>query len=288
MKKPLKLSKKLMRGSSYYGRYIHDELMFAYCGKPDKDNVYQLTSFMSCREDLAGEMYGIGKRRGKGIIQIDKARFLVRIIFDPTEKYAASTTKRFEVSVKTGLRMLNIVEKRYNWPLTKMYDVAPIDIPRRTNTPTSFSDYERKTTRRILMKMIVGSKRWIRSPHMISLFLLLFRFPHSDALAINHRKFEKVKSYSGLVKACKSPYNGGVASDVVYVNNTIKFWDILLGDFDNLFRDMPLKENFSSKAYKDGYSCTEGVDRLCRLCSEHDDLQKRFVAKAKKSKKISS
>lgn len=176
---------------------------------------------------------------------------------------------KFEKQTDTGLRILNIMEKRHGWPLTKMSNVETSSIVA--------SDGCRNRT--VFTKMLVGSNKWMKSPHILSLFFLLYR------LSTRHNKFFVVKNYRQFKKVCEG-YTAGSSSsgDKCSVRNTILFWDPLMANLDKMFKGLPLQSNFNKRNYDGDLYYHEGILKLCAFQTNNANISKRFVALASEVK----
>jgi hypothetical protein len=257
-------SKRILKVESingdYGSRWAHSGLTFAYCSKIVNNKVKPLSNFCSCREELAGCLFYDDRNK----IPIDRSRYVVRHI--TASSNAVASEKWFDKTTEAGLRIVNIMEARHEWPLTKMLDVEP-DVNDITNYDTSV----RQLT--ILRKVLIGSNKWMRSPHMISLYILLFRLG-------THSKFSSIKSYKKLSEVCNT-CSSKQFGDMGHVFRTFKFWDILMANFDKMFTGMPTRHNFNSAKYAHGHY-DEGITKLCKFKCSNEKINSRFVALAKK------
>jgi len=111
---------------------------------------------------------------------------------------------------------------------------------------------------------------------MLSLFCLLIRTGR-------RRDVSKVKTYDTLVKACgRISAKGG---DGHYLNQSSKYWPILFGRTNELFRGMTVTELYENKNYSkntnlaNGYTMValDGISKLCSATgSNNAKLNKRF------------
>lgn len=246
--------------------YAHDEPMFAYCTKPVNGQVKQLTEFEGCREELADTLF----EDKIPLTSTTRLRYIVCIITNELTKEPAQASKK----ATAGVRLLNIMEKRHKWPLTKIYKIKTLPYTREVGL---YGETSRLTAYR---RIIVGSNRWIISPHMLSLFVLIFRLPYDNA------KFITIENYENLAKTCKAESRRSRAnfSDSVHLRTTFDFWDPIMLDYRYLFRT--IKENFEPNRYNNSYY-GEGIRKLCCARSNNDNLNSRFrVVAAKAGLKI--
>jgi len=246
--------------------YDHTHLMYAFAGKPLEGEVKQLTRFVSCREELIKFLFDY--RTSK--IPRSRLRILVRNIRPGTGQ---KPYKPFERKTTRGLRVLNIMEEHYSWPLTIMHDVeeSPVTLPAsfirgRTSPSVTY------------LKLLEASSRWMRSPHMLSLFTLLFRLPSST------RRFSLAsvnKTYESLMVACKGCTTSS-HGDNYNVAKTFPFWEAIMTDFDKMFTGIPFTRAFDFTKYVDKSWPNrrnwgdEGIAKLCSLKSGNEEITSRF------------
>jgi len=240
--------------SNNWNDYPHTGFMFAFCGKVEKGKTEQLTSFEGCREGLTCFIFD----RNDYKIQTRRLRCLVRTI---SVGNADERHELFEDQTNAGLRILNIMEEHNRWPLTKMRNVE-------TKITEPSQGYKKRTT---FTKMLEGSSKWMRSPHTLSLFFLLFR------LSIRNLAFLKVENYDQFKQMCKTySYGTATSGDKRNVRGTIQFWDPLMGKFDQMFKGTSVKSNYDKSEYTESYY-SEGILKLCTFRTQNKKLSKRFT-----------
>lgn len=268
MTKPKTL--KLITGN-YAGWDMFTNTTFSFAhARREKNKIIQLTEFDTCRESFANRIYDdLALPECK--LSVRKLQCLVRITIPV---YACDAkVRKFGNQTKAGIKVLNILEDHYDWPLTKMFDVEP--------TTHSVLGYGKQ---RSFSKLLVGSSKWRKSSHMLSLFLLLFRLPTRSA------KFYKVENYEQLMELCRQyaglpePGSKGVAKavsgDKHYIARTMKFWDPLMTNLDKMFKGMIAKRIFDKDGYHQRYR-NEGISKLCGFQCSNTEINKRFAILAK-------
>jgi len=252
-----------------YSIYEHPNFSYAYCKEPEKGIVKQITEFCGCREDLSDQLYNNRTR-----IPLNCLRLLVRIVMVKVDKPNATKVahdkqaiKNFGKHTKVGLRILNIMEKRHKWPLTQMFAVEPHIDERHID---GWNEVSRSMTYTTYLKMLEASNKWMRSPHMISLFALLFRLPNKLP-----KQFQSIKNYKDLEEACKR-CRGADSGDRHYVATTFRFWDPLMANFDKVFDGLPFTKAYSTKNYSQ-YHYNEGIYKLCTFESSNSLISNQFA-----------
>jgi len=249
-----------------HSMFINTAFAFAHARR-EKNRVIQLSGFDTCREEFANGIYDDVSRE-KRILSGRKLQCLVCITLS---MYAIG--REFERHTETGLKILNILEDHYGWPLTRMFSVEPV-VGRFSGFPA----------RQSFSKLLVASSKWRKSSHITSLFLLLFRLPTRST------KFFEVKDYEHLMQLCRQyagipePGSGDehkpVSGDKYYIAKTMKFWDPLFTNLNKLFRGMTSEDIFSKPDYNYYYK-TEGISKLCGFRCSNPEINKRFAILAK-------
>lgn len=173
----------------------------------------------------------------------------------------------FKDEVFTSLKMINVIEKHYGWPLSKIYPVQ-IEKWKEKNLPINYGYY-----------YIVASRRWLKSPAMLSLYLLLYR------IVIKHKKFNfkrEMKTLGDVIKvlnlACDiSP----LPMELAFFKTHGKRWKYVLDNYRNLFSSRKLKDLYKPDLHS--YLFTEGINELCDLRSKDEILNTKFSKIVKKS-----
>jgi hypothetical protein len=166
------------------------------------------------------------------------------------------TEKKTNETMKSVSKILKIVERRYKFELSKLYRVKHDG----TNP---------------FMFMVIGSNKWIRSPHMISLYLLLIRLGIAFYKIADKDTSNAINTYDKLIKWIDKNQND-IKNRAPYVLTSYKYWGILLSNFDHLFKGIKMKDAYARKNYNNCSIDVEGIDRLCHGGSNFDELQKRF------------
>lgn len=251
-------------GYDYGGQSHHNDIWWALCSAPSMTGVInQLTMFIFCRESLGCRMFDrmstVPSRRSvSGAVSkmpLDKLRLLAKLATGSNNKQAKDQQKKkFESSAKVALKILNIIEREHKWALTTAHIVKPL------------SDGD-------TVYMFVASKKWMRSPHLLSLFTLLVRIAQQTKL--NDASFKRIRTYKSLLKKLKE-YSAVTNHDFdkISIKKTIKYWDPLFRNYLKLYHGMPMKRNFDSSKYDDHYD--EGLQKLCCDGASDNETRRRF------------
>lgn len=238
---------------NYYSMALH----WGFCTAPNSKGEFKLTTgFGYCREGLTAHVFGFVKRntpRASTNSQVSfmRTRLAAKIMIRPDSNAGviAKKTKEFHRWMESGVSVLNILEAKHGWPLTRMYKV------------------EHVYGERIVVCMFVGSARWMRSPAMLSMFALLVRMS-------NHKVFSDIKDYEGFMEAVQK-YIRGRHTDCDHARHTSPYWDIIMSNFIKLFNGFSAKENFTQENYGE-YIESEGISKFCKGETNYGALGERF------------
>ena len=239
--------------------YANDSVKFAWLAKPTKEGIYKLaTNWHSCRETFIYELHKISKKEKDAPKSIDLTHTRIaivrkhniqkingKIVFPKKDGTDIGKTidECYENDIKwmkASLRILNIVEKTQGWGLSQLKKVTDIDYCRNTG---------------IGLFIFNSSVKWMRSPQLLSLYLLLIR------LGRFHEEFSNFEEFSDLKKVHKNilgkkvvEYSGNM--DKQFFNRSFRMWELMLDNHRNLFfKKSLLKNHLESKS-------SWGIDEL--------------------------
>jgi len=159
--------------------YASDGVSFSWLGIPRKNVYPQITSWHGCRETFAGEI----KKWSSGNWNYARRMDLRRMRLACIRKYNNRMTDENWVKKCTydlkwfseAKRILNVFEKHLGWGLTTVSQVKDGSLTKVRANVFVFS----------------GSCKWVRSPQLVSLYLLILRLSR-------HAYFRKFESFAGL------------------------------------------------------------------------------------------
>lgn len=156
----------------------------------------------------------------------------------------------YDKEVTVSVKIINIIEKEFKWPLTKVYLLEC----KQLNENHMFYYFE-------------GSKKWAKSPNILSLFMLLVRI--SSSL----KKYTGFRTLDGFHKSLCRNKNTLYVS---YLKTHYKRWLLALKYYDRLFgktsmRDLYLPETGGVSLFN------EGINTLCDLFVKDIDLRNKFT-----------
>lgn len=232
--------------------YENNAYNFAVCSEIENGNCEQLSQIFTCREGLIGAfrslLYENKKLSNKKIsimLWINSGNETHMKHFGAPIPY----DKWVDSSVKASLKAVNCFEKRNKWLRTKAYRV----------------NHEYGKSQRVYV--FQGSRWWMTSSYLLSLFLLLLRLgrgPEMKKVASNASTATIVETIKDIAKSGKNDYLrvGAVDKWVVFLDNRRKIFK-------------------GRKTFVDNFKATddvngEGILKLTDNNARDEQTQKRF------------
>jgi len=270
MKKPIRL---VVGPQAHCGYYGHLHIGWGFCTKPNAANESTIVSQLGyCREGLTAAMYShMTPGTVNYYVGLDKnrLRLIARIILNERSgpEIKEKQIAKFFKSLSAGVKMINVLEERHGWRLTKLYDT------------------EHAIHRDLVTKMLVGSSKWMKSPHMLSLFCLLIRIATKSVALFAESKVGDFESIGKAMKAYGKPpsKNEWGISDQGYIHTVWPYLDKLMATYSEFFKGTALEDNWvPAKNGSGGRHYNEGIYKLCRGNTSHTLLSRRFSDLKKK------
>ena len=222
-----------------YENSINNKIVTCFYTKINNKLKKQLTSFRYCRELLINDMVNEIDN-----IDIKKLRLLMTIWSSNK-----NTKKSIINKIKIGTNIANIVSKQF-----KMQPVTSKIIYGKILADTPIIE-------------VTASPKWLRSPHMLSLFLMFTKY-------CNNNRFKNIKTYEKLCSVIdKTKY---ITHNLKLNSKKITFF---LSNYNKLFRNLPLIKNYNLKSYTIKYKSVIQYDGITNLVigeSSHKILNKKF------------
>ena len=268
MKKLKKVRIKHLR-SDEWGDF--DCVNFAFCSKDSK----QASNFHLCRENLVNEVFNFyNKNPYTQDINPRKMKLLVQRYFGDDRDYSEDELDQYKEDFKNfqketerwmrrGLKLINHFEKIAKWQPTELYEAS-----HKTLGEIGISMY-----------LFVGPGKWMRSPHMISLFAFLIRigsFKEWDSLK-SQKSFEEISKR--LIKRNRDPeiyYEEADYDTSVHLKDIHEKITTLVKNFDKLFGKKPSRHFFTTAIPNPKSRYGEGISRLCRGNASDEETNKAF------------
>ena len=283
----------VMDTSSGSAFYVNPGILYAFCTYPDKrGRSRQISPFHTCREDLARHMFTDYKK------VLPSGHLVLSVRHTCYGNISLNNQWAFEAQTSLGLRVLNILEDYYGWPRTEIYHINPVV----KMMKISLEKPKKPVT--VFLKLLVGCPSWVRSPHMLSLFTLLFRAPTQMPIFIGVENYNDLKTVisditlleEGLPNALREHRSEffNRYPDAKYLSPVFKYLDIFMGQPEALFEGLSQMYNCSRLYYSGKDTYHEGIHALCcrttynrRLLENFDKLraEKREDVKVAKAGK---
>ena len=239
--------------------WAHGSLDFAFCSPPKDGGVTMLSYPQLCRESTACELWtrfseswGSNGRAGyKDLLQTvrtNKVHLVVRNLQGGYNvKPTPESTVKFEKWMARSLKILNLMEEKHGWTRSRM---SYVDLPIIPGTAFGFGAY------------FTSDSKWMKSPYMLSLYLLLIRIAREPWTALEGT----LKDYESFVTTAAS-FRASGQTDQSHLKRCVGYFPVLFGRYKDLFGSS-MKINYDTRLVKDKnfpYN-HEGITALC-LCA---------------------
>lgn len=227
------------------------------------DNNLHIVSnkFTSCRETFCAGLRHKqnNSRQGNGFSKINTNRLYVLISFG--KPHPGGESKYWDILdvMAKSLKIVNSFERYYNWPLSKVRLV----------------DNKHKSAK-IPSVLFVGNRKWGISPYLVSFYLLLLRLGKYSWLTdtitneINHKKL-----VAKLRNVCSAKKNGFI--DAKHINTSISMANILMRNYDELFKGKSKKYHWSTDRIPGSSGYTEGISKLSKGTTNYKELYNKCM-----------
>ncbi len=165
------------------------------------------------------------------------------------KKHVEGLRLKYKGEMLLSHKIINLMEKEFKWPLTKIYLVEC----KQLNENFYFYYFE-------------GSKKWIKSPNFLSLFMLLVRV--SSSL----KKYTGFRTLDGFYKCL---HKNGNSTLISYLKTHYDRYLLAMKSYNRLFGNVSMRDLY----LPDGKSgqFTEGINTLCDLNTDNWDLRAKFA-----------
>ena len=248
----------------------HGSIDFAFCSPPKNGDITMLSYPQLCRESTACELWTRfseswdynGRLHYKDLLQTirtNKVHLLVRHLLTGYKIESASKAKvSFEKWVNRSLKILNLLEDKYGWIRSRM---AYVDIP----TIGAVSGYG---------AYFASDSKWMRSPYMLSLYLLLIRIAR-ESWTTEDGVLDNYESFMSVISELKARGT----SDTGHLKKCAGYFSVLFGRYKDLFgTSIQINYDFRKVHEKNFPHNREGITALC-LCATRDTAMFEKFAK---------
>lgn len=259
------LYKKGARNLLLPANYVADE--WVCIPPPDRNGVITelFESCAHCRETLAGFIVArlaykdqakqrVFNKFTKG--RNGKIYFLCLMLLDcdiNSAKHAVEKAK-FNKRFKRAMQFINYYEKTFTkWPITTSHVLASLPYDE-NDEDDEYGFDEEDSGGTVEVRLVSCSKNWIYSPHLFSLFILMFRtgfyLTHRSIVAHTEAKIEKIQiqrfsSWQPNDESCSVHDN----LDWIKEQNSGKKWGKFLSNIKKLYGGLTFKDNWTGKNY---------------------------------------
>lgn len=253
--------------------YHFGGMKMSFCTAPDQHNRIRLRGYFdTCRETVIGflraqlEAANANRKKKTSLIDLKRTRLIlfVKASGQHTERIIDNFRKKKDKEILISLKLVNHYERKLGWPRTKMQKLD--------NRDAFLDSSGNNISNTVNMYMVVGSSRWMKSPHLLSLYMLLLRLGVRGFKAEFETHTQLLKELEDFGKKHRTK------SDVSYVRATYDKWDILLESYDKLFGKRTIKSLYDRKSLvnsNNGFN--EGIYRLCIGNSYDLDISHKFT-----------
>jgi hypothetical protein len=235
------------------GRNSFDDTMFAFMKPPKKNVVMAATDITYCRESLCEYIRQQFKKVGSYGID---TRMLHMVAYRRVPIKTGAIA--FNSQIEAALKVLNTVESHYGWPLTRVYPLTLIGDQATVDSRNQFY-YVRST------------KRWMKAPAMLSMYLLLFRIA---CLNKRYKFIQKITSFKTLFEVLIDLSKRSSGHELAYFRIHGDRWPLVLDNYQKLFGKRDMKDLYWPNTKS--YLFSEGINTLCDCDSEDKKLRAEF------------
>ena len=236
-------------------------IQWTWCSKAKNGKVKPLSeSWIHCRETVAScfkrDLFSKAKPENRTDVMTARILAGISVRRNISDEEYEKVRKQFYAKMERAVNFINILEKKHGWQETKLYGIDCVK-----------TDVDRPIT---IACLLTGSRKWLRSPHMISLWLLILR-------TAGHKYLWNPKSQEELSRKMFNYLEKVKGGDAQYMRTSYPYWDKIMSNHDKLFKGFPMKRNYSAKlAWEGNDSPTEGIFKLCKGTTLDKELLKRF------------
>lgn len=243
--------KDLSYGPSILNQPSYSGFSFGLADVNEKE-VEAFGGFHTCREGLLSKISSDTDN-----INTDKAYMLLKWEAGSKNALEAEDITKNNLSnqkwIETSLKLLHLYEKIAGWPLTKMYRV-------KTDNGDNTKLY-----------YCISSRRWIKAPYLMSLYVLLVRIGRFDYLY-------NFKTEENLAEIVSKLSIGNNSTDERYIKETFQYWRTIVTKYGDLFRKKKIEYYWSKERLtEDAYVGYEGISYLSSGSTYNKTLYDKFI-----------
>lgn len=171
-----------------------------------------------------------------------------------------STAQLLREWVERSVQLVHAAERYAGWPKTKVY---PVEVEGVDN---------------IFPYYFLGSRRWLKAPYLVSLYVLLVRCCRNEFLT-------GYKDLPDAVKLILDKFSKGqsVPTDNSWLRHTAKYWPVVLKGYPQMFRSKKITYYWSPARLENAsYGYSEGIYKLCYGNTQWKEKHQELMTIARK------
>lgn len=243
--------------------YSTKTILWSFTTPPVKGKIASENLPTTCRDSLTNALkfgHKASRKRYANIMKLGIRYFrLIAWLKGGPGTTQAYWDERVQV-LKNGIHIVNLVEKEFGWPLTKLHTVK-----------NSYQDT--KTF------MVTGSGKWHKAPVMVYLYVILLRMGKCQMIA-NCKTFDEL--YECWTNKLDQGFPGGTngfghTGDAKYIRTAAYYIPVLMRNFDQIFRGLDRKDTWTGKnvGYSAGLvSFNSALPSIHRMKGDIDKVEK--------------
>jgi len=247
-------------------QYMSQVPSFAWLNPTSEIDCFsQKTNWHSCRESFISDFRQVEIKDKLKVLDLRKLRvailFKIHNLFRDTKDSTAveKAVERHNAWMFRSVRMLNVIEQYLGWSFTKLYkDSSDAGDPRKTLSN---------------VYVLVASPKWIRSPQLISMFLLFVRLGIAKDLGKVKSIEDLVKNLSELSKSNLNKLDSLIGDDLDYGIELSKYLKPILDNVKKIFFARTIFGNYVEQGHRHGIN---GLVRQHPSIGGDDFVKKRF------------
>ncbi len=219
--------------------YENCGLKFSWLTIPEKhsfeknsfEQYSQVTNWHQCRETFANEICRYVGSKACGSWSYDRKLDFKKTRVAVSRKHNTESFKRQTLIdnkwMRCSVRILNILERSQGWTLSRVY----------------MCDDENLLKYSINVFVFISSPKWMQAPQLLSLYLLIIRLGNFWKI---FSKFKQIDDLESVVKDVSIARIRDNNLDLEWIENTWKYWMLMLNNHNSLFFKKKLIDNFKS------------------------------------------
>lgn len=237
--------------------YVRFHPLLSWIGRDVDGKAKQFLKWTTCREIFTSQLRKdiIGKN---GNICTDYTRFALKSVYSKTSDISKhkGIFKSSDKAMETAMKLLNVIEKEAGLDLTVITKAEKKVIKNNNNGKNIINTY-----------IIKGSKEWMKSTPVISLYTLIIRSGW-------FREFSKIKQVEDIAPICKKVIDAEcsvvkIQQHMGLIEESYEYWLLLILNIETLFGNRTPANIYE---HNDEYS---GIAKLILLSHDIDSTTRK-------------